>query len=108
MYRIDFKKWKAAVDEVEANKAQKPQLVKDLAAGKIDWKKYRDDGGWRNHAEELTLLYSIRAHGRGRIHRLRAQPIGEGLKRDLTVEDQVKYIGDRWKAFERVVELKVA
>lgn len=76
MYRIDFPKWKAAVE---------------AATGK---------------PEQLTLLYSIRAQGRGRVHRVWGQPDGYGSKLVLDAEWQRQYIGDRWKAFERVVVLE--
>lgn len=72
MYKINWDKWKAAVDEVLAHRETKQQLNADLAAAKISFKEWIAGGGLRNHEEELTRLYSIRAHGRGRIHRKRA------------------------------------
>lgn len=86
MFKIDRQKWLAAVAAAEGN------------------------------PEALTRLYSIRAHARGRIHRrkaritwihlpevMRAQALAGcgSLVVELGMEDQVKLIGDAWKAFER-------
>jgi hypothetical protein len=73
MYRIDIKKWKQAVEEAVGQ----PEL--------------------------LTLLYSIRAQGRGRVHRTWGQPIGYGCKMTLDAFWQKQYVGEAWRQFERVV-----
>jgi hypothetical protein len=95
MFKIDWKKWKAAVD----------------AASTAVYA-----------AEKLTLLYSIRAMARGRVHRKRAKLTASTHKKlrpkaekptwgdftdahgqiaiDLDAADQAAFVGERWKEFE--------
>ncbi len=78
---------------------------------KINWKKWRDDltveeALW--HPERLTLMYSIRAMSRGRVHRTWGQPVGYGSKMVLDEAFQRQYVGDAWKKYERIVEVKAA
>ncbi len=132
MYKINWKNWKAAVDEALAHRETKKQLNADLAAAKITFKEFIAGGGLRDHDHELTLLYSIRAHGRGRIHRRKAaltweqwrklpanvdkdvkslfaqQPgftnNGGTLTLMLELEDQAAFIADAWKGYVRMEE----
>lgn len=110
MYQIDWKKWWTAVQAAEAAKQAEPE-------------------GWirQKHERELTVLYSIRAHGRGRVHRRVAglthyeamKLLGDKklaysceefteadgrLTLELDLEDQAKFIGDRWKEFVKAAE----
>lgn len=97
---------------------------------KIDWKKWHTAvQAAKGNASELTMLYSIRAHGRGRIHRRNAgltwhewsklpanvgkdllslyqqqrgfTDAGGKLTLILTLEDQAAFIGERYKEFLR-------
>jgi hypothetical protein len=93
---------------------------------KINWKKWKADvDASAGDAERLTMLYSIRAHARGRTHRKRARityaearrilPGGSTLDMagqtfvdhggtmvlTLDLDAQTKYIGERWKDYER-------
>lgn len=101
MYKIDRNKWLAAV-----------------AAAKGD-------------AAQLTLLYAIRAQGRGRQHLRRVKLTVYELRRykgvawskhapaedfaaaggrmviEMMLEDQARVIGDAWKQFELVEEKAV-
>jgi hypothetical protein len=126
-FRINWLKWDAAVKAVEARRALQPKLNADLKADVINWQQYRAAGGASCDealADELTKLYSIRAMGRGRVHRsgarlTRSQACGVGLKElnngqyvvfggtiihDMTAEHQEKYVGDAWKEYERQPE----
>ena len=111
-YRIDKKKWDAAVAAVIARRAE---------PGRPGWKRDRDTA-------ELTLLYSIRAHGRGRLHRARVRltyaeavvakdrawakhmdasdfaAAGGKLVHELDLEDQARYVGTAWTEYELVAE----
>lgn len=107
MYRIDWQKWWTAVQAAEAAKVAATQ----------DWIRQKSE-------RELTVLYSIRAHGRGRIHRRRAgltheearqllntgrpyeafTAAGGRLTLELDLDDQAALIGDRWKEFVRAEE----
>ncbi len=69
---------------------------------KINWKKWRDALTVEEalgHPERLTLLYSIRALGRGRVHRTWGQPSGYGSKLILDAAWQATYVGERWKEY---------
>lgn len=123
-FRIDLKKWKAAVEVVLESRQNYPERYQEFNAGKITWR----DVGYANWAEQLTKLYSIRAHARGKLHRkiakityyeymkLNGNKIEDGftntekykefvnaggkIKMSLTIEDQQTYIGEAWKKFE--------
>lgn len=72
VFRLDWKKWKAAVDEVEARRIQ----LREMRASSASWEAYKKVGLLGAYdelfVEKLTKLYSIRAHARGRVHRGRA------------------------------------
>lgn len=50
-----------------------------------------------------TLLYAIAAHGRGRLHLRRCVKshahLGLPPLEQLTLDDQARFIGDRWSAY---------
>jgi hypothetical protein len=111
-FRIDCKKWKQAVIEVELARENRRDIFKqqtDDYCSKTEGKNgvgilYRqgfNDDMDLDYAKKLTLLYSIRAHARGRIHRKRARVNTDKgqIKYNLTIEDQVAYIGDAWKKY---------
>jgi hypothetical protein len=57
----------------------------------------------RRQKAQATLLYAIAAHGRGRLHLRRCTkshaPLGLPPTEVMTLEEQGRLIGDRWKAF---------
>lgn len=105
MYKIDKKKWDLAVKTIVARR---------LTPGRPGWLVAQD-------AAELTLLYSIRAAGRGRCHRRAAElthqealrawgdgcpwgydafvAAGGRMRFELGLEHQVRYVGDSWKKY---------
>ncbi len=107
MYKIDVKKWKAAVAEIEDFRVKADEVHKRIISKELDWlKAYQDPATrifyGRDTNLELTRLYSIRAMARNRIHRKRARVAGEVV--DLGWDDQLAFVGERWKEYERVVE----
>lgn len=110
-FKIDWKKWKAALDALLTERVNERSDTEKKYWASLD---YRYD-------EKLTKLYSIRAHARGRIHRKYAilneydwRKLGHkahgwqefvdsdgSIKFELTIDDQVVYIGDSWKEFEK-------
>ncbi len=114
MYRINWRKWKDAVEAAEVNRKAAPQHER-----------------WR-YENELTLLYSIRAQGRGKVHRqaakltfYQAKALGlkctemEGAQRVFTAkhgsivlyldaDSQAVYVGEAWKDYEREYEFEAA
>ena len=110
-FKIDWPKWKAAVDAVLTEREEKRAKTEKKYWKALD---YLFD-------ERLTKLYSIRAHARGRIHRKYAilneyewRKLGHKtpdwkefslhdgmIKFPLTIEDQAVYIGDSWKEYEK-------
>ena len=135
-FKIDRKKWKAAVEAVEAARENRKEIFKksiDDYCSKMEEKNITlgcSRGGFNDYvdlgyAEQLTKLYSIRAHARGRMHRrvvrmnatdwcyklgnktpsYRAfDEAGGMLKFTLTLADQALYIGDSWKEYEAAPE----
>lgn len=113
-FKIDWNKWKAALDAIHAEReADRAKTEKKFWAS-LDY--YYD--------EKLTMLYSIRAQARGRLHRQfarlnqaewkklpssKVKEIGYDLftqsdgaiKFPLTLEDQAAYIGSSWKEYEK-------
>lgn len=112
-FKIDYKKWKTALDELLAKREEARSKTEKKYWASLDY--YYD--------ERLTKLYSIRAQARGRLHRAFARlnwsewrklpsskikEIGYDLftnndgaiKFPLTLEDQAAYIGDSWKEYE--------
>ena len=123
-FRIDWKKWKNDVDVLLARREEWPKLVQEVKEGK---KTQKEIGYYEpNWAAELTWLYSIRAHARGRLHRKYAKltqyewgKLGHKkpewqefvaangkIKFELTMEDQAKYLdnGCGWKKYEKLNE----
>jgi hypothetical protein len=113
-FKIDRVKWKAAVDAVLARREADRAKTEKKNWASLDY--YYD--------AELTKLYSIRAHARGRMHRLHAiynysdwrkMPSAKSnmpkydeftqadgaIKFKLTMADQAAYIGDSWKEYEK-------
>ncbi len=87
---------------------------------KIDWLKWKaalDDAQARGDAAGVTMLCSIRAMGRGRIHRNRARLVYWDCKKvqheermciaasggtkvvDLDAADQAAFVGDLWQEY---------
>jgi hypothetical protein len=123
MFKIDRQKWLAAVAEVVADRdVHFPIRFEAARSGAMTYNEYRGAGGYRNHAEELTLLHSIKAMSRGKVHRKRARLTASqwiamghrsGLPRyedftkeggtrvlDLGPEEQETYIGLAWMQYE--------
>lgn len=100
---------------------------------KIDWKKWKralDGAKAADDAADQTLLYSIRAMARGRVHRCRARldwytlrtwgkitpEQGTALHLHggghqvvvLTLEDQARFVGEAWRQFERAAPAAAA
>lgn len=98
--------------------------------GKWDHPGPRWEGPHPDHDRDMTLLYSIRAQARGRLHRHRAalayhefiklpvktrlvwtvesfQQHGGRIKFDLSLEDQAAYVGHAGEEFWREVEAVV-
>jgi len=113
-FKIDYAKWKAALDALLADRADARARTEKKNWSALD--SYYDP--------RLTKLYSIRAQARGRIHmrftRLdwsqwsklpssKQNKVGydEFTKRNgmigwyLTLEDQAVYIGDEWNEYEK-------
>lgn len=69
-YKIDLKKWKNTVSALLNDRADRLTFSKDVVAGTKTWNEYHAKfKGYPQYEEELTMLYSIRAHIRGKIHR---------------------------------------
>lgn len=99
---------------------------------KIDWKKWKralDGARAAGDAADQTLLYSIRAMARDRVHRCRARLDWLTLRNwgkvtieeataiidrgghqvaILTLEDQARYVGEAWRQFERAAPAAAA
>jgi hypothetical protein len=122
-FRIDIVKWREALRALEERRKNWPveYATKQKAALDAGQKYfYEYEPHWE---EQLTRLYSIRAHSRGRIHRTAAKltqyewnKLGHNtpgqqkfteangsIKFDLTIIDQAKYLGDSWKEYEKVI-----
>lgn len=117
-FKIDWKKWKAALDELLAKREEWPKLMQELAEGKKTFKEIGWEPNWK---AQLTMLYSIRAQARGRLHRQTAKltyhewkqlgHLSPGwqdfasnngvIKFPLTLDDQAAYIGDSWKGYQK-------
>lgn len=56
-----------------------------------------------------TLLYAITAHRRGRLHLRRCVKshahLGLPMLEALTLDDQARFIGDRWSAYAVALEV---
>lgn len=106
MYKINRQKWLAAVQAIEAWRVRRDEVKAEVALTG-DWlAAYKDPARkefvcHRDTDAELTKLYSIRAMARNRIHRKRARN-AKGEIRDLGWEDQLAYVGEAWKAYEKV------
>lgn len=115
-FKIDWKKWKADVDSLLTDRKDARERTEKKGWSAIDY--YYDS--------RLTMLYSIRAQARGRIHRSTARlnwsdwkklpcakvnPVAYDLftqnngaaKFLLTLDDQASYIGDSWKEYEQKI-----
>ncbi len=110
-FKIDYDKWKADLDSILAEREKERASTEKKYWAAVD---YRYD-------EQLTKLYSIRAHARGRIHRKYAKlneyeyrKLGHKtpgwqefmanngvIKFTLTLDDQTAYIGDSWMDYEK-------
>lgn len=110
-FRIDYAKWKAALDATLAVREEERAKTEKKFWSALDY----------HYDQKLTKLYSIRAHARGRIHRAFAllneyewRKLGHktpdwkafadnngAIKFPLTLEDQAAYIGDSWKEYEK-------
>jgi len=101
--RLDYKKWRDALDRAMANKANADEkIVKDM------------------YGREITYLHAIRAHIKGKLHCHRMRLPWNNLWRwgkmpfekaldvatnggsrvvDTNFQDQKLYIGDSWRDF---------
>lgn len=115
-FRIDWNKWKVALDKVLAER-EKGRYAVSTDAEKKYWASLQ-----HRYDEKLTILYSIRAQARGRTHRQYAvlneyewRKLGHKtpgwqeftanngtIRFVLTLDDQAAYIGDAWKEFEKI------
>lgn len=59
----------------------------------------------KTSSTKRTLLYSIRAHARGKVHMKKTMKCfgvyGVPQKEEFSFEDQANFIGDRWKLYIR-------
>jgi hypothetical protein len=57
----------------------------------------------RSLKADATLLYAIRSHGRGRLHMKKVirshAPLGLPPMATFTLEDQARFIADRWRSY---------
>jgi hypothetical protein len=90
--RFRRKEWLARVRELEAESRRVKAGIKAAGCGPSEWTERYNEGphsipyALENEKAELTLLYSIRAHLRGRLHR---RWDGHGEDRvELTLESQ--------------------
>ena len=110
-FKIDLPKWKAAEKALLDKREEERAKTEKKYWASLDY----------FYDEQLTKLYSIRAHSRGRIHRKYAYlnwsdwkklPISANklsyddfnnsngqIKFELSLEDQAAYIGDSWKQY---------
>ncbi len=136
-FKIDIMKWKKAIEAVnKAREGRNEEFMKGIDNHCEKWsgkngmptlyrQGFSDYMDFR-YAEELTKLYSIRAHSRGRIHRKHVSlnyyewrvlngenwnadkyneflTANDCIKFNLTIEDQANYIGDSWQEYVKVV-----
>jgi hypothetical protein len=107
--RIDRKKLKAAIKEVESTGRQSVWTWKEQSAAKMGFVKFftaTRPEGWTFNATDAQLLYAIAAHARGKLSIQKMWiPLGgtvTGLElMPFTMEMQTALIGEGMKFFTR-------
>lgn len=106
--KIDRKKLKAAIKEVESTGRQSTWAWKEQSAAKMGFVKFFTDTrpeGWTFKATDAQLLYAIAAHARGKLSIQKMWiPLGGAGGRELkpfTMEMQAELIGEGMKFFAR-------